>query len=80
MRCDKFLTQPTYFWEDVVTLNGHEDLSTILDTLIEDPKKLDDVKDILWRKLNETKTQSRKHIRPARAVADDEDYFDNVPV
>ncbi|MEM9583684.1 MAG: hypothetical protein AAGA08_11260 [Pseudomonadota bacterium] len=63
-----------------MSFDGDADLDTILDRLIADPDKLDDVRDVLLRKLNETreKTRSRPIIR--RAVADDEDYFDNVPV
>ena len=63
-----------------MAFDGDEDLNTILDRLIADPDTLNDVRDVLLRKLDETRQQSRSRPHLIRAVADDEDFFDNVPV
>lgn len=63
-----------------MAFDGDEDLDTILERLIADPEKLDDVRDVLLRKLDESRKASRARPAPIRVVADDEDFFDNLPV
>ncbi|MDA8746725.1 hypothetical protein N9M66_00775 [Litoreibacter sp.] len=57
-----------------------EDLNTILDRLIAHPDQLDDIRDVLLRKLSENRPAPRPRLVSSRPVEDDVDFFDNFPV
>lgn len=63
-----------------MTRNSAEDLDTILDRLIAHPDQLEDVRQALLRKLDESRKTYMPRVVASRSVEEEDDFFDNVPV